>query len=293
VLGAPASGKQAWAPGEPERRPPVLVALLVILAAGAFAAFGGLHRTRAAAEVGAREPRRPRAVAEVATPPGFDARTTYLGDCAICHGVDGQGTSRAKAIANKGAADVDYELSSGRMPLPPLAKKGVRIRRHAPRYSPPEIAALVTYVSGLGGNTGVPIPTVELSRADLAHGGDLFRGQCAACHAWAGDGGALLDRAAPDLHESTPTQIAEAVRVGPGTMPAFGLAAFTDAEVDSIVAYVRYLDHPRDRGGNPLWHLGPLAEGLIDWVFGMGLLILALLWIGDSAHSVPYGWHEL
>ena len=74
--------------------------------------------------------------------------------------VDGQGTSRAKAIANKGAADVDYELSSGRMPLPPLAKKGVRIRRHAPRYSPPEIAALVTYVSGLGGNTGVPIPTV-------------------------------------------------------------------------------------------------------------------------------------
>jgi len=84
----------------------------------------------------------------------------------------------------------------------------------------------------------------------------------------------------------------EAVRVGPGTMPAFGTAAFTDNDVNSIVAYVRYLDHPRDRGGNPMWHLGPLPEGGVAWVFGMGLVLLSLLWIGESAHSEPHGWRQ-
>jgi ubiquinol-cytochrome c reductase cytochrome c subunit len=260
-------------------------------------ALAGLGRGRGTSA--AAEPRVPAAGVAAgaapdvaAAPSGFDARTTYLGDCAICHGVDGRGTSRAKAIADRGAADVDYELTTGRMPLPPLAKKGIRIRRHPPRYSPPEIAALDAYVSGLGGDSGVPIPRVDLSHAGVAQGGELFRGQCAACHAWAGDGGALLNREAPSLHRSTPTQIAEAVRVGPGSMPAFGQAAFTDDDVNSLIAYVRYLDHPRDRGGNPLWHLGPLPEGMVAWVFGIGLLLLALLWVGESAGNEPHGWRE-
>ena len=85
--------------------------------------------------------------------------------------------------------------------------------------------------------------------ASVAQGGSVFRLQCAACHAWAGDGGALLHREAPALHEATPTQIAEAVRVGPGAMPAFGTAALTDGQLADLVAYVRYLDHPKDRGG--------------------------------------------
>jgi ubiquinol-cytochrome c reductase cytochrome c subunit len=64
-------------------------------------------------------------------------------------------------------------------------------------------------------------------------------------------------------------------------MPAFGQAALNDDGLQSVVAYVRYLDAPRDRGGNPLWHLGPVAEGGIAWVVGIGLLLLALRWIGE------------
>src|SRR5437016_3133621 len=97
-----------------------------------------------------------------------------------------------------------------------------------------------------------PRPPVDVRSTYLA--------DCAACHAWAGDGGALLHREAPSLHRAGATQIAEAVRVGPGLMPAFGAAAISDRQLDSVVAYVRYLDHPKDRGGNPLWHLGPVAE---------------------------------
>src|SRR5262249_40978793 len=136
-----------------------------------------------------------------------------------------------------------------------------RVERGEPAYSPATIRRLVRYVSDLVGPGGPPIPHVDLARGDLARGGTLYRLQCAACHAWSGGGGALLHVDAPTTHPATPTQIAEAVRGGPGNMPAFGQAALTRSQLDSVVRYVRYLRQPDDRGGLPLWHLGPLPEG--------------------------------
>ncbi len=115
---------------------------------------------------------------------------------------------------------------------------------------------------------------------DLADGGTLYRAQCAVCHAWSGNGGALLHREAPSTHPATALQVGEAVRGGPGNMPRFGTAALTDDQLNSLVRYVRYLDRPDDRGGSPLWHLGPFAEGAIAIVVGLGVLVLAVRWIG-------------
>jgi ubiquinol-cytochrome c reductase cytochrome c subunit len=204
-----------------------------------------------------------------------DVRQVFLSDCATCHGADAHGTNAGPTLEGVGRAAIDYELSTGRMPLSSPDRVPTR---HPPAYSSATIAELVNYTDNLAGGDGPPIPRV--GTGNLADGGDLFRMQCAACHAWAADGGALLHREAPALHASTPVQIAEAVRVGPGQMPAFGTAALTDPQLDGVVAYVRYLDKPRDRGGNPLWHLGPVAEG------GMALVILAgllcfVLWIGE------------
>jgi len=66
-------------------------------------------------------------------------------------------------------------------------------------------------------------------------------------------------------------------------MPAFGRAALSDAQLNDLVAYVRELDHARDRGGNPLWHLGPFAEGLIALGLCLPLLLATTRWIGDRA----------
>jgi ubiquinol-cytochrome c reductase cytochrome c subunit len=63
-------------------------------------------------------------------------------------------------------------------------------------------------------------------------------------------------------------------------MPTFGRAALTDAQLQSLVRYVRYLGHPDDRGGSPLWHIGPLAEGAIAVFVGLGLLVVAVRLIG-------------
>jgi ubiquinol-cytochrome c reductase cytochrome c subunit len=170
------------------------------------------------------------------------------------------------------------------MPIDPVIGPDQKPRRRKPRYPAAARTQLVDYVAGL---TGIEpdIPDVSVSNADVATGGELFRLNCAACHAWAGNGGALLHREAPALYAATPTQIAEAVRVGPGVMPAFGTAAIDDRELSDVVAYVRELDHTKDRGGNPLWHLGPVAEGFVAWGAGLSLLILATLWIGERARG--------
>jgi ubiquinol-cytochrome c reductase cytochrome c subunit len=223
------------------------------------------------------------------------AAQIYRADCAVCHGADASGTERGPTLVGAGRASIDYELSTGRMPLVPagrteepgravqplrrkLGDPTATARRHEPAYDTSTIGALVDYIDSLAGGSGPDIPVV--ASGDAASGGELFRLQCAACHAWAGDGGALLHREAPPLHDATPVQIAEAVRVGPGQMPAFGSAALTAAQLDDVVSYVRYLDHPRDRGGFALGHLGPVAEGAVA-LAAIGALLLFVRWIGD------------
>jgi quinol---cytochrome-c reductase cytochrome c subunit len=219
------------------------------------------------------------------------ARFLYLRDCATCHGADARGTPLGPDLHGVGAAQVDFQLSTGRMPVPmgDASEHPQRVSaseaqaRRPPKYDAASRRALVDHVVRLAGGDGPPIPRVNPHAGDLAAGGTIYRLQCAACHAWSGDGGALLQREAPSTHPATPLEIAEAVRAGPGNMPAFGQAAVSDEQLQSLVRYVRYLDHADDRGGTPLWHLGPLAEGAVAVFVGLGLLVLAVRWIGTRS----------
>lgn len=226
-----------------------------------------------------------------------DIRQLYLADCGVCHGAEGRGTGRGPPLVGVGRASLDYEISSGRMPLAGVGRAddtpGAPLRplpnrtesdpdmvprRHAPAYPPETISRLVDYVWTMTGGGGPDIP--HIGEGDLAEGGALFRLQCAACHSWAGDGGALVRIQSPALHSATDVQVAEAIRVGPGQMPAFGTAALTDEQLAGVVAYVRYLRNPDDRGGEPLWHLGPFAEGAVSLV-AVAALLLFVRWIGE------------
>lgn len=209
--------------------------------------------------------------ASAASPTNIErGRELYLTGCAGCHGADARGTSQGPTLWGVGAAAADFMLSTGRMPL---SDPSVQAIRKPPAYSPDEIAALVAYVGSLG--NGPPIPNVDLGRADLANGGVLYRLNCAPCHAATGNGGALsYGRNAPNLDQATSVQIAEAMRVGPGQMPVFGPDTLTDRQVDDIVAYVRDLRDPSDPGGYSAGHAGPIPEGLIALLVGVGGLLL-------------------
>jgi ubiquinol-cytochrome c reductase cytochrome c subunit len=201
----------------------------------------------------------------------------YQRDCGFCHGAVGEGTARGPSLANIGPAEVDYTLSTGRMPI---EEPGDVRRRREVKYSPEEIQALIAFMRPFLAPQP-DIPTIHPDAGDLAEGAELYQSECGACHQSAGAGGGLLGREAPSVFDATPLQVAEAIRSGPMTMPEYGPNALSDHQVDSLVRYVAELQAPENRGGHPIWHLGPLPEGLIAWVVGMGLLILAVKWIGE------------
>lgn len=203
-----------------------------------------------------------------------DGSFLYLRDCGVCHGEQGQGTPRGDNLDDIGPAEVDYALSSGRMPID---EPGAERRRREPKYSVAERRAIVDHMRSF--IAGQPdIPQVHPEQGDVAQGAKLYFAQCAACHQWAGEGGALLgDIESPALGRVTPLQVGEVIRAGPLNMPAFVLS---DEEVNSIAAYVERLKRPQDRGGSGLAHFGPLPEGAAAWVFGLGVVLLFCRWIG-------------
>jgi ubiquinol-cytochrome c reductase cytochrome c subunit len=202
-------------------------------------------------------------------------------DCAWCHGSGGAGTERGPALIGTGAASVDFMLSTGRMPI---SNPGARVARAAPAYARDQIDQLARYVQQAMG--GPEIPPVDPAAGDPAAGAQLYQINCAACHSSTGAGGALTNGVvAPDLRHSTPRQIAEAVRIGgagvrTGRMPPFDERALSDQELNSVVRYVQAIQRPSTRGGAELGRLGPVAEGFIAWVVGLGVLLVFIRFIG-------------
>ena len=208
-------------------------------------------------------------------------RRIWLGDCAVCHGRQGSGTSRGPDITESGTAAVDFMVSTGRMPL---THPDSKLERHDPRYDQREIRALVAYAATFV--HGPLAMTPALRHADLSKGGSLYLGQCAACHQSAGAGGALANGdVAPPLGAATAREIAGAVRTGPGNMPRFSKDSIDDSELADITAYVRHLRDPGDRGGLSLGHLGPVPEGLVALGIGLVACILVTRWLGTKAEE--------
>ncbi|MFE9690165.1 c-type cytochrome [Micromonospora sp. NPDC005806] len=215
-----------------------------------------------------------------ASTPAADRGTQlYLEQCASCHGPQGRGSQRGPSLIGVGPAAVDFQLSTGRMPV---SQEVPQARRREPVFSADDISALVGHVATFGGG-GPQIPRV--APGNVVSGRELFAGNCAPCHGATGSGAVLTNGwSAPPLYDASATQIAEAVRVGPGLMPAFPGQVLTDQQVDDLTSYVRRLRSERlDRGGNPLGRLGPLAEGVVAWLAVLGLLLAGVRWLGRRA----------
>jgi ubiquinol-cytochrome c reductase cytochrome c subunit len=215
------------------------------------------------------------AAGTAASPPDVAAgRQLYVARCSSCHGLDVRGTASGPELVDAGAASADFYLRTGRMPLNDPRQQPTR---HHPAFSDDQIRQLVGYIGSL--DSGPPIPTV-LS-GDLANGNQLFQLNCAQCHNVAGAGGSLgYGDIVPSLRQTGPLDAAEAMRVGPKPMPVFGPGSLSDQQVSDIATYVQYLHHPEDRGGFGLGHLGPIPEGFVGWVVGMGALLLVARLIG-------------
>lgn len=203
--------------------------------------------------------------------------------CSSCHGTDALGSAVAPPLQGLGPATVDFWVSTGRMPLADPTQQPLRKPPRFDRLQTLEIAAFVASLAPTVPDYPSGIPSVNTAEANLPEGNSLFVLNCAGCHTITGSGDALANGAfAPSLHKATRTQVAEAIRTGPTNMPHFGPGNLSDQQVADIVAYVTgVIQHPNNRGGIFLGGIGPVAEGFIGLLVGVGGLMLIAFWIGD------------
>lgn len=203
-------------------------------------------------------------------------RMLFVTGCSSCHGFEAGGIKGvAPSLHGVGAEAADFYLRTGRMPL---TAPDQQPQRSQPAYPPDQIADLVAYVGSLG---GPPVPTVSYHGTTLSGGQALFADNCSGCHQIVGRGGIVTGAFVPSLVHSTPTEIAEAARIGPYLMPKFGEAGLSDTQLAAIVRYVRYLRAPPDRGGWGIGHIGPVPEGMVTWLIALPALLLLTRLIGE------------
>ncbi|HEV7194636.1 MAG TPA: cytochrome c, partial [Pedococcus sp.] len=249
------------------RRHPAAMALLILL---------GLLVTGVAYSVFAPRPAQ-------ASATGIDqitaGRKLFLANCATCHGLQAQGTKVGPSLAGVGAAAVDFQVGTGRMPL---AKPDVQAPQENVRFNSDEIASLAAYVASLAPGPAIPDSQYTSGQGgDVALGGELFRVNCAMCHNFAGSGGALTrGKYAPSLRDVSGQHIYEAMVSGPQSMPVFNDDNISPAGKNAIIAYLHAVDKEENVGGMNLGNLGPVSEGLFAWVFGLGIMIAFAVWLG-------------
>jgi ubiquinol-cytochrome c reductase cytochrome c subunit len=205
-------------------------------------------------------------------------RTLFVEACSSCHGFDATGIpGRGPSLVGVGAQAAAFYLSTGRMPLPdPHAFP----ERSKAAYPPPEINALIAYVASLG---GPPIPTADPAAGNVSQGELAFAVNCSGCHQIIARGGIVTGSEVPALQQATPTEIAEAVRVGPYVMPRFSTGEISQQTLNSLARYILYTRRPADRGGWGIGHIGPIPEGMVAWLLALGALLIIARVIGKRA----------
>jgi ubiquinol-cytochrome c reductase cytochrome c subunit len=205
-------------------------------------------------------------------------KNLFQATCSSCHGLEAQGTSQAPSLIGAGAAAVDFQMSNGRMPAKEV---GAENGRGPVQFTQQQIYDIADYIASLGG--GPPIPDaqqVSTAGADTGLGYELFSANCSQCHNAGLSGGALTyGKFAPSLTQATPTQIYEAMLTGPEAMPVFSDGAISPQAKRDIIAYVTQTRTEPNPGGFSLGRTGPITEGLVIFLGGMGFLVLIAVWI--------------
>ena len=222
-------------------------------------------------------------------------RELFLVGCASCHGKNAEGivtqdgTQYGPSLVGVGAAAVDFQVGTGRMPM---AQPGVQAPRKDRLYNEEETRQLAAYVASLGPGPAIPtaeqydpetIPEEEREEA-IVRGGEFFRTNCTACHNFAGSGGALPGgKYAPTLIGVEPKHVYEAMLTGPQQMPVFSDDVLKPEEKRDVIAYLQANEETPNYGGSALGSYGPVSEGMFAWLAGIGVLVGFAVWI--AAHS--------
>lgn len=225
-----------------------------------------------------------------------EGRELFLVGCSSCHGLNGEGISTqtdgyvyGPSLVGAGAAAVDFQVGTGRMPM---AQPGQQAPRKDAAYSQDEIDAMAAFVASLGPGPAVPSPAdysidglTEAEReVAIKNGGQIFLTNCTACHNFNGQGGAMPEGGyAPTLKGVEAKHIYQAMLTGPQSMDVFSNGNLSPEEKRDVIAYLQSIEDQPEYGGFTLGGLGPVSEGIFAWLVGVGGCVAFAIWI--AAHT--------
>jgi len=201
----------------------------------------------------------------------------FAANCATCHGMGASGTQDGPSLVGVGAAAVDFQVGTGRMPM---QMSGPQAQKKPAQFNAEQTKQLAAYVASLGAGPAIPEANLLDGKGDAANGGELFRVNCAMCHNAAAAGGALTrGKFAPALAGVSAEHIYEAMVTGPQNMPVFSDSNVTPEDKRDIITFLKTIESNGSPGGADLGALGPVSEGLFVWVAGLGVIIAFTIWL--------------
>lgn len=253
------------------RHPAALVVLLFL----GLLAMGGLYAVLAPREAGAT----------VTADSPEDVKTgqqLFLANCATCHGMNATGTAEGPSLVGVGAAAVDFQVGTGRMPL---AAPNVQAHRvDPPQFGDEQTRQMAAYVASLGPGPAIPPEEYTRGGGDAAKGAEIFRVNCTMCHNYAGSGGALTrGKYAPTLMGVEGKHVYEAMVTGPQSMPVFNDMNISPEAKNDVITYLNMLNEGNNRGGHNLGNFGPVGDGYFLFSIGVPIMIAAAVWLGRKA----------
>ncbi len=251
------------------RRSPLAAAVLI---GSGLLLTGGVYAGASAAMAATGESSGPASALTVQ-----DGQKLFQANCATCHGLDLQGTENGPSLYGVGELAVEFQVSTGRMPLQAQVPQAPQ---KPPQFTEDQVRAMAAYVQSTAPGPTYPSDELLDGGGDVANGAELFRINCAMCHNVAGAGGALTEgKYAPPLHTTSALHMYAAMVTGPQNMPVFSNLNISDEEKRDVISYLLYLQTHESPGGFNLGDLGPVSEGLFIWIFGIGGLVAIAVWI--------------
>ena len=201
----------------------------------------------------------------------------FESNCATCHGMGASGSQAGPSLVGVGAAAVDFQVGTGRMPM---QMNGPQAYQKPAQFNEEQTRQLAAYVATLGPGPALPEEHLLDEKGNAAEGGELFRVNCAMCHNAAAAGGALTrGKFAPALADVSGKHIYEAMVTGPQNMPVFSDANISPEGKRDIITFLKQIEANGSPGGADLGALGPVSEGLFVWIAGLGVIIAFTIWL--------------
>lgn len=201
----------------------------------------------------------------------------FAANCATCHGLNAEGSDSGPSLIGVGAAAVDFQVGTGRMPM---QMQGPQAQAKPVQFDEKQISQMSAYVASLGAGPAIPEEKYLDRGGNSANGGTIFRVNCAMCHNAAAAGGALTrGKFAPTLAGVSERHIYAAMTTGPQNMPVFNDSNITPQEKRDVITFLKEIEAQGSPGGVKLGSLGPVSEGLFIWTAGLAMIIGFTIWI--------------